>query len=79
MEELSPGAKEPSFGAFRNLMKISVVTPSYNQAQFLEETVKSVLDQENADLEYVIIDGGSSDASQEIIIKHEDQLHYWVK
>ena len=59
-------------------MKISVVTPSYNQVQFLEETIRSVIDQGYPDLEYVVIDGGSSDGSPEIIKKYEDHLHYWV-
>jgi len=58
--------------------KISIITPSYNQGKFLEETIRSVLLQGYPDLEYIIIDGGSSDNSVEIIRKYGKYLDYWV-
>ncbi len=57
--------------------KISILTPSYNQAEFLEQTILSVLNQNYPNLEFIIIDGGSSDASPQIINKYKDSLYYF--
>ena len=58
--------------------RISIVTPSYNQGEFLEQTIRSVINQNYPNLEYIIIDGGSSDNSVEIIKKYENHLAYWI-
>jgi glycosyltransferase involved in cell wall biosynthesis len=58
--------------------KISIITPSYNQAEFLESTINSVLDQQYPNLEYILIDGGSTDGSMEIIKKYQHHFSYWI-
>ena len=58
--------------------RITVVTPSFNQSQYLDVTIRSVLDEKYPNLEYIVIDGGSSDESVDIIRKYESQLAFWV-
>ncbi len=58
--------------------RISIVTPSFNQAVYLEYTIRSVLDQRCKDLEYIIIDAGSTDGSLEIIKQNAKSLSYWT-
>lgn len=60
------------------LPRISIVTPSYNQGAYLEQAIRSVLDQGYPNLEYIIIDGGSADSSVAIIKRYAGQLAYWV-
>src|SRR6218665_2201901 len=61
-----------------NFPKISIVTPVFNRVEYLEQTILSVIDQGYPNLEYIVIDGGSTDGTLEIIKKYEDRIFYWT-
>lgn len=61
-----------------NYPKITVITPSYNQGDYLERTIQSVINQGYPNLEYMVIDGGSTDNSVDIIKQYADQIDWWV-
>ena len=58
--------------------RITIVTPSYQQGRYLEQTIRSVLDQGWPALEYFVLDGGSTDGSAEIVRRYDDRLAGWA-
>jgi len=61
-----------------NLPKISIITPSFNQGQYIEDTIVSIIGQDYPNIEYIVIDGGSSDNTIDILKKYNDRITYWI-
>jgi glycosyltransferase involved in cell wall biosynthesis len=62
----------------KNNPKVSIITPSFNSVKTIEKTILSILSQTYEDIECIIIDGGSTDGTVDIIKKYQDKIHYWV-
>ncbi len=78
MNGMSLGSRRRSSGLSETWPRITVVTPSFHQRQFLERTIRSVLDQGYPNMEYIVIDGGSTDGSVELIRRYASRLAYWA-
>lgn len=63
----------------KNLPKISIITPSFNQARFIKKTINSVLSQNYPNLDYIIMDGGSTDGTTDILEEYRDMLRYFIR
>jgi glycosyltransferase involved in cell wall biosynthesis len=59
-------------------LKITIITPSFNQGSFIEDTISSVLNQNYKNLEYIVIDGGSEDNTKDVLKKYSDKIAYWI-
>jgi glycosyltransferase involved in cell wall biosynthesis len=62
----------------KNNIKVTIITPSFNSEKTIEETILSVLNQTYKNIEFIVIDGGSTDKTVDIIKKYQDKIHYWI-
>jgi glycosyltransferase involved in cell wall biosynthesis len=77
---LEGGLRKAGYGKAASVTNplVSIITVTFNGAQFLEQTIKSVLEQEYSNIEYIIIDGGSKDGTVDMLRKYNEQIDYWV-